>query len=75
MFSHKAYLKLVAFDGADFQSLTKNGYELADCVFSFQQGVDKKGQPFTKVSGGVFSLVAPLCPPERIPKGDEVHRI
>lgn len=66
MFSHKAYLKLGAFDGADFQSLTRTGYELVDCSFSFQQGVDKKGQPFTKVSGGMFSLVIPTLPTPEI---------
>lgn len=66
MFSHKSYLKLGDFSGTDFLSLIKNGYEITDCEFSFQQGYDDTGKPSTEVYGGTLSLSLPMLPPNDI---------
>ena len=66
MFSHKAFLKLGDYTGSDFMSLVKSGYELADCEFSFQQGMDDVGKASTEVFGGTLSLILPMLPPDAI---------
>lgn len=63
MFSHKAFLKLGDFSGTDFLSLTQTGYELANCNYVFQQGIDEKGKASTEVYGGSISLTLPMLPP------------
>lgn len=66
MFSHKSFLTLGEYTGANFLSLAKGGYELANCEFSFQQGIDQKGQASTKVYGGTFILDMPMLPKNEI---------
>lgn len=66
MFSHKTYLKTGDFNGTDFLSLTKSGYELSSCDFSFQQGIDDTGRASTDVYGGTLSLTLPMLPPNEI---------
>ena len=66
MFSHKTYLKLGDSSGTDFLSLIKSGYELMNCQYSFQQGVDDTGKASTEVFGGTLSLTLPMLPPNVI---------
>jgi len=66
MFSHKSYLKLGDFSGTDILSLLKSGYEVANCEFSFQQGIDDTGKASTEVFGGTLSLTLPMLPPNDI---------
>ena len=66
MFSHKTYLKLGDFNGTDFMSLAKNGYELSSFEFSFQQGIDNKGKAATEVFGGSLSVTLPTLPSKEI---------
>ena len=66
MFSHKTYLKLGEFQGTDIMSLLRDDYEVANCEFSFQQGVDDQGKPSTRVFGGTISLIIPMIPSNEI---------
>jgi hypothetical protein len=66
MFSHKTYLKLGDFNGTDFMSLIKGGYEVSDCTYSFHQGYDDRGKASTRVTGGTISLKLPMLPPDEI---------
>lgn len=54
---------LSALAGINYQILARQGYEIADCQFNLQQGIDAKGQPFTEVHGGTLSLILPMLPP------------
>jgi hypothetical protein len=66
MFAHKTYLKIGDFTGTDFMSLAKNGYELTEFEFSFQQGTDDTGKASTEVFGGTLSMTLPMLPPNVI---------
>jgi len=66
MFSHKSFLTLGEYTGMNAMSLAKNGYELANCEFSFEQGTDHKGQASTRVHGGTFVLDLPMLPKNEI---------
>ena len=66
MFGHKSYLKLGDFTGTDFLSLEKNGYELTNFEFTFQQGVDEKCKAETKVFGGSLAVTIPTLPSNEI---------
>jgi hypothetical protein len=66
MFSHKTYLKPGEFKEVDINSLLKNDYEVANCEFSFQQGIDEKGKASTEVFGGSISLILPTFPSNEI---------
>ncbi|WP_165041704.1 type VI secretion system tube protein TssD [Dysgonomonas sp. ZJ709] len=66
MFTHKSYLKLGDVLGTDLLSLLDGGYELANCEFSFQQGIDDTGKASTQVFGGTLSLTLPMLPPKPI---------
>lgn len=66
MFSHKTYLKLGEFNGTDIMSLLRDDYEVANCEFSFQQGIDEQGKPSTRVFGGNISLTLPMLPSNEI---------
>jgi len=66
MFGHKSYLKLGDFNGTDFMSLAKNGYELSDFEFNFSQGTDDVGHATTEVRGGDMRVVIPTLPTTEI---------
>jgi len=51
---------------ADIVSLIKGGFEIPDCNFSFQQGVDQKGKATTRVYGGAMQITLPQLPPPSI---------
>jgi hypothetical protein len=51
---------------ADIISLIKGGYEVSECNFSFQQGVDDKGKATTRVYGGTLHIVLLQLPPKPI---------
>lgn len=58
MFSYSSYLLLgtLAQEGVSIPFLEKNGYELSVCNYTFNRGVDKKGEVQTKVHGGIIKL-------------------
>lgn len=66
MFGHRSFLVLGAGGAADIVSLIKGGYEIIDCEYSFNQGVDAKGRVSTKVHGGSLSIVLSQLPPQPI---------
>jgi hypothetical protein len=61
MFGHRSFLVLGS-EATDITSLTKEGYEILDCNFSFNQGVDNKGRVSTKVYGGTISITLSQLP-------------
>lgn len=66
MFSHRSFLVLGGDGAADIVSLMKGGFEVSNCHFSFQQGIDRTGRASTRVYGGKISLVLPQLPPQSI---------
>ncbi len=65
MFSHRSFLMLG--DGAaDILSLIKGGYEILDCHFSFEQGIDERGKATTRVHGGTIQVTLSQLPPQQI---------
>jgi len=66
MFSYKTVLNLG--DVSDVKSSLSflQGYELSDFSFGFNQGIDDKGQPSTRVKGGRFSFSILYLPPKEI---------
>jgi len=56
MTGNKSFLKIGPESAFDLLSLTKEGYEILDCHFSFQQGVDNKGKATTRVHSGMIHL-------------------
>lgn len=66
MFSHKSYLKIGDFTSLDFTTLTKTGYELADCEYFFEQGIDYSGKASTGVFGGTIAVTLQTLPSQEI---------
>jgi len=66
MFSYKTVLNLGDISNIKSDLSTLQGYELSDFSFGFNQGVDSKGQPSTKVLGGRFSFNISSLPSEEI---------
>lgn len=66
MNSNRAYLKLGSVEQLSFLSLQKEGYELTDFEYSFNQGLDLREQAATKVHGGLIKLVLPSLPAKDI---------
>jgi hypothetical protein len=64
MFGHKSYLVVGGDGAADIVSLIKGGYEILDCHFSFEQGIDAKGQVKTWVYGGSIHITLSQLPPK-----------
>lgn len=62
MFSYKSFLMLGEYMGGNITTFLQNGYELSNFEYSFQQGVDNKGQVSTKVHGGTFVIEIPVLP-------------
>ena len=44
MFSHRTFL-VIGGGAADILSLIGGGYEILDCNFAFDQGIDERGNP------------------------------
>lgn len=65
MFGHRSFLMLGG-GAADIKSLIKEGYEVLDCNFSFNQGVDEKGKATTKVYGGILNITLSQLPPQDV---------
>jgi hypothetical protein len=65
MYAHRSFLVLGG-GAADIISLVKGGYEIANCEFSFEQGIDDTGKATTRVHGGNISLTLPMIPPNDI---------
>ncbi|MDR2915096.1 MAG: type VI secretion system needle protein Hcp [Tannerella sp.] len=63
MFGHRSFLMLGGDGAADILSLIKGGYEVADCEYSFNQGVNEKGKATTKVHGGTMTVTLSQLPP------------
>lgn len=66
MFSHKCYLIIGEFTGFNFETLVKSGYELADCEYFFQQGIDNSGKASTEVFAGTINLTLQTLPTQTI---------
>ncbi|GHT65528.1 hypothetical protein AGMMS50239_25490 [Bacteroidia bacterium] len=65
MFGHRSFLVLGG-GAADIVSLIKGGYEILDCHFSFEQGIDNRGKATTKVHGGTIQVTLSQLPPQPI---------
>jgi hypothetical protein len=66
MFGHRSFLVIGGGGPVNIMSLIKGGYELANCEFSFQQGMDEKGQVQTEVIGGTIHVALPMLPSDEI---------
>lgn len=66
MFGHRSFLMLGSGGAADILSLIKGGYEVIDCEYSFNQGVNDKGKATTKVHGGTMKITLSQLPPQPI---------
>ncbi|MDR2148873.1 MAG: type VI secretion system needle protein Hcp [Tannerella sp.] len=62
MFSHRSFLILGGSSPADIVSLVQGGYEIDNCNFSLNQGVDAKGRATTRVHGGLMNLTLSQLP-------------
>jgi len=65
MFSHRSFL-LIGGGAADIMSLIGGGYEILDCNFSFDQGIDERGKATTRVHGGTIQVTLSQLPPQPI---------
>lgn len=68
MFSYSSFLLLgtLAQEGINIPFLTKNGYELSECNYSFNRAVDQKGEVQTKAHGGILTLCITGVPTDEI---------
>jgi hypothetical protein len=66
MFGHRSFLVLGGGGPADIVSLIKGGYEILDCVYSLEQGIDERGKATTRVYGGSFDITLSQLPPRPI---------
>ena len=65
MFGHRSFL-VIGGGAADILSLAKGGYEILDCNFSFEQGVDDRGKATTRVHGGTIYVSISQLPPQPV---------
>ncbi|MCL1932585.1 MAG: type VI secretion system needle protein Hcp [Candidatus Azobacteroides sp.] len=65
MFGSRSFLVLGG-SAADIVSLVKGGYEIADCQFSFEQGIDVRGKATTRVYCGIMRITLSQLPPKVI---------
>jgi len=65
MFGHRSFLMLGG-GAADILSLIKGGYEIKECRFSFEQGIDNKGKATTRVYAGTIYITLSQTPPKNI---------
>jgi hypothetical protein len=66
MYSHRSFLVLGDGGISNILSLINGGYEILDCNYSFNQGVDRKGKATTRVHGGTIGLTLSQLPPQPI---------
>ena len=66
MFGHRSFLVLGGGGAVNVMSLIKGGYEISNCRFSFEQGIDDKGKASTRVYFGVIHLTLSQLPPNEI---------
>jgi hypothetical protein len=66
MFGHRSFLMLGGNSPADIKSLITGGYEVLDCRFSFEQGMDDTGKATTRVHGGTTQITLSQLPPKEI---------
>ncbi|MDR0700193.1 MAG: type VI secretion system needle protein Hcp [Tannerella sp.] len=66
MFGHRSFLMIGGGSPADIKSLINGGYEILDCRFSFEQGMDDTGKATTKVYGGITNITLSQLPPKEI---------
>jgi hypothetical protein len=65
MFGHRSFL-VIGGGAADLMSLIKGGYEILDCHFAFEQGIDERGKATTQVHGGTIHVTLSQLPPQPI---------
>jgi hypothetical protein len=66
MFGHRSFLKIGDTSASNILSLISGGYEILDCNYSFNQGVDNKGRATTRVYGGIINVTISQLPPDPI---------
>ncbi|MDR1222182.1 MAG: type VI secretion system needle protein Hcp [Tannerella sp.] len=66
MFGHRSFLILGGESPADIKSLTEGGYEISDCRFPIEQGVDYTGKVTTRVYFGRINIILSQLPPKEI---------
>ena len=65
MFAFRSFL-VIGGGAADIVSLTQGGYEIMDCSFAFDQGIDERGKATTRVHGGIIQVTLSQLPPKPI---------
>jgi len=65
MFGHRHFL-VIGGGAADIVSLISGGYEIFDCNYSIEQGIDDRGKATTRVHGGTFDITLSQLPPKQI---------
>jgi len=61
MFGNQSFL-VIGGGAADIMSLVNGGYEISDCSFAFEQGVDERGKATTRVYSGAFHITLSRLP-------------
>ena len=62
MYGNRSFL-VIGGGAADILSLIGGGYEILDCHFSFEQGIDERGKATTRVHGGAIQVTLSQLPP------------
>jgi hypothetical protein len=65
MFGYRSFL-VIGGGAADIVSLIKGGYEILDCHFAFEQGIDQRGKATTRVHGGTIQVTLSQLPPQPV---------
>ena len=66
MHGNRSFLIIGAGAAADIVSLVRGGYEILDCHFSFEQGIDSSGKATTRVYCGIMRITLSQLPPKVI---------
>lgn len=66
MFGYKSFLRIGALNDSSITGLYRESYELQNCNFGFQQGMDKDGKAQTDVRGGTIQFTYANLPPNEI---------
>jgi len=66
MFSHNSYLVLGELPTIDITGLSKEGYELTHCTYSFIKNIDDKGEVQSNTIGGVIQIEISYLPSKEL---------
>lgn len=66
MFGYKSFLRIGVLNDSSITGLYRESYELQDCNYGFQQGMDENGKAQTDVRGGTIQFTYAGLPPKEM---------